>query len=295
MTVSRDFYYEVDTRGQLTLDGMVQTDPWFLDFFYRRLASTANPHYPEHPYVSRCGDEMNYLRPADTPIVYTGFDGTKLTYAHSLHSMFRPDRLGYSNEGVLYHKAPIGTWGRIVPQIAMEIARFIEPWGHIYAFNDASARRLVPLEPFNQLEEYSVIRPREDNACIACGEANPYSLQLSFLKRLADGHITTYITPDIRLQGSLGIVHGGFVSLLLDETMGKCLSAIGVRAPTASLNVSFRNPMELGQEYEVRAWMEEQRGRKNFLRGQIVSTRESSNVVADANALFITIGQKPSA
>ena len=181
MTVTRDFYYEIDARGGLTLDGIEQGDPWFLDFFFRRLAETANPHYPEHPYVSRCGDEMNYLKPEDTPIVYTAFDGAKLTYGHSLTTLFRPDRLGYTQDGVIYHKAPIGGWGRVVPQVAMDIARFVEPWGPIYAFNDAGSRRIVPLTPIDRADEFSIIRPREDNACIGCGEANPSSFQLSFL------------------------------------------------------------------------------------------------------------------
>jgi acyl-coenzyme A thioesterase PaaI-like protein len=174
----------------------------------------------------------------------------------------------------------------------MDIARFVEPWGPIFAFNDAGSRRLVPLTPIDREDEYAVIRPREDNACVGCGEANPNSLQLSFLYNETSKRVSTYVSPDIRMQGSLGIVHGGFVSLLLDETMGKCLSKSGLRAPTANLNVTFRKPMQLAETYEISAWIDEQRGRKNFLRAQIVNTSAPNEIVAEATALFITIGQK---
>ena len=288
MSSTRDYYYELDDRGVLTLDGAVQDDPWFVDFFFRRLAPTANPDYPDHPFVSRCGDEMNYLRPKDSAIVYTGYDGERLTYAHSLSVLMHPDRLAYSPDGVLYHWALVGERGRIVPQVAMELSKRIEPWGPFFAYHDTERRRVTPLTPIEQERHLTFLRPRRDNQCVGCGEANPFSLQLSFVHDRRDDHIRTYVKPDMRMQGSLGITHGGFVSLLLDETMGKCLSMKGLRAPTARLNVSFHRPMKLDEEYEVSSWIERQEGRKNFLRAT-VKRYGIEGLVAEADALFITI------
>jgi hypothetical protein len=227
MTSRRDYYYDLDVRGELSLNGVVQDDPWFIDFFFRRLAATANPDYPDHPYVSRCGDEMNYLSPADTPIVYTGFDGERLTYAHSLSVLFHPTRLSYSKDGVLYHWALVGDRGRVVPHVAMELSKNIETWGPYYAYHDRSRGRVVPILPLEHAMHLTFIRPRTDNHCIACGEANPYSFQWTFVHDRRDDIVRTYLRPDMRMQGSLGITHGGFVSLLLDEVMGKCLSMSG--------------------------------------------------------------------
>jgi acyl-coenzyme A thioesterase PaaI-like protein len=100
--------------------------------------------------------------------------------------------------------------------------------------------------------------------------------------------VRTWIRPDARLQGALGFTHGGIISLLLDETMGKTLSAIGIRAPTASLKVDFRRPMVIGQEYEVRAWIQSQQGRKQFVNAEVVSA-EDQTVIAQAEALFLQL------
>lgn len=290
----RDYYYHVDDRGTLTLDGVVQDDPGFVDFFYRRLAPTANPYYPDYPFVSRCGDELNYLRPADTPIVFTSFDGERLFYAATLSVPFYADRLSYSHEGILYYEAPVGGWGRVVPSVAVQLAASMQPWGPFFAYQRPDRLkgrlqdygRLVPVLPRN-LDHLKLLRPREANLCVGCGAANDFGLGLSFVHDTECDEVFTYVTPDMRMQGALDTTHGGFVSLLLDETMGKCLSVRSIKAPTAQLNVRFRRPMLLGVEHEIRAKVVRHTGRKHDLHGTIRSTADGS-VIAEADALFIT-------
>lgn len=286
--VTREYYYELDARGVLTLDGVVQDDPWFVDFFFRRLAATANPDYPEYPFVSRCGEEMNYLRVQDTPIVYTGYHDGRLDYAHSLSTSFAPEKLAYSAEGVLYHWAPVGDRGRLAPQVAVEISRCIEPWGPYFAYCAPDSTHLVPLTPLAELDDIQLLRPKPENHCVVCGLANPFSLRLTFLRNRTDRVVRTWVRPDQRMQGALGTTHGGFISLLLDESMGKTLSAMGIRAPTANLNVNFRRPMRLGFEYEVRAWIVSQQGRKQFVRAEVRSV-EDQLLIAEAEALFLQL------
>ncbi|MEN9282151.1 MAG: hypothetical protein RL594_1086 [Bacteroidota bacterium] len=286
--VTREYYYELDARGVLTLDGVVQDDPWFVDFFFRRLAPTANPDYPEYPYVSRCGEEMNYLRVQDTPIVYTGYHDGRLAYAHSLSTAFAPEKLAYSSDGVIYHWAPVGEWGRLVPQVAVEISRHIDPWGPFYAYRASDSSHVVPLTPLAEHDELQILRPKPENHCVGCGLANPFSLRLTFLRNRHDRIVRTWIRPDQRMEGALGTTHGGFISLLLDEAMGKTLSAMGIRAPTANLNVNFRRPMRLGREYEVRAWIVTQQGRKQFVNAEVRSV-DDQQVIAEAEALFLQL------
>ena len=291
----RDYYYELSDRGVLTLDGVVQDDPWFYDFFFRRVEPTANPEYPEYPFVCRCGDEMNYLRPADTPIVYTGFDGSRLSYGASLSTPFAPDRLLYSHDGVLYHWAPVGDVGRIVPHVATEIAQRIEPWGPYYAYVGDDGREMIPVLPRILNREISVLRPRGDNSCVGCGQANPFSLRLSFVVDHADASVSTWLRPDIRFQGAMETTHGGMISLLLDEAMGKALSAQGIKGPTAHLGVNFRRPMILGEEYCIRAWIREQQGRKKFVNADVRAWNDPDVVIANADALFIERAPTPPA
>lgn len=287
----RDYYYDLDERGTLSLDGVVQDDPWFLDFFFRRLATNANPDYPEFPYVCRCGDEMNYVRPQDTPIVFTGLQGERLMYGHSLSVHFEPEKLSYSADGVLYHVAPVGDVGRIVPHVAVEIAKNIEPWGPYFAYRPEGSVHVIPLMPRALADDLQVLRPKPENGCVGCGLANPWSLRQTFFRWRSDGVVRTWIKPDQRMQGAMGTTHGGFVSLLLDEVMGKSLSARGIKAPTAQLLVNFRKPMMLGQEYELRGWLETQQGRKQFVKAEVRLSHDPSVIIADASALFIEIKQ----
>ncbi|MEY3387123.1 MAG: hypothetical protein RIR53_1934 [Bacteroidota bacterium] len=286
--VNREYYYELDARGVLSLDGIVQDDPWFLDFFFRRLAPTANPDYPEYPFVSRCGEEMNYLRVQDTPIVYGGLRDGRLEYAHSLSTAFAPDRLSYSSDGVLYHWAPVGERGRLAPHVAVEVARNIEPWGPYYAYREPGSSFLTPLQPLAVIDDMQFLRPKPENHCVGCGQANPHSLRLTFIRSRQDKVVRTWVRPDERLQGALGTVHGGMISLLLDEAMGKTLSAAGIRAPTARLQVDFRRPMMIGREYEVRAWITSQQGRKQFVKAEVRSA-DDQTLIAEAEALFLQL------
>lgn len=283
----REYFYELTDRGVLLLDGVEQDDPWFLDFFFRRIAPSANPLYPEYPWVSRCGDEMNYVRAADTPIVFTRLHDMDLGYAAGLTVRFDAAALAYSADGVLYHNAPVAGVGRIAPSIAVELARYIEPWGPIYAFADPFTSIRTPIRPLQEAR-YEIIRPRIDNHCIGCGEANPHSFKLSFLHDKVDDRVRTWITPDARMHGSLDTVHGGFVSLLLDETMGKSLSYRRIKAPTARLTVNFRRPMRVGRPYMLVSWIDTINGRKNMLRGEVRDAVDDT-LIADADALFITI------
>ncbi|HYF01907.1 MAG TPA: PaaI family thioesterase, partial [Patescibacteria group bacterium] len=93
-----------------------------------------------------------------------------------------------------------------------------------------------------------------------------------------------------RLEGAMGWMHGGYVSLLLDEVMGKALSVQKIRAATAQLNVSFRKPVLLQKEIELRGFMDEQQGRKNFVKGEIRDA-ETGDILAEADALFISVAK----
>ncbi|MBS1562454.1 MAG: DUF4505 family protein [Bacteroidetes bacterium] len=286
--MAREFFYDITDRGDLLLDGTVQDDPEFVDFFFRRLATSANPEYAEYPFVSRCGAEWNYLRPVDTAIVFTHFFDGRLWYAASLSVPFDANKLTYSSDGVLYHGAPVGERGRLVPAVATEIARHITPLGPYYHYDDGGGRQGLVV-PTVLPDGVRILRPRPDNLCIGCGAANPHGLALTFEVNDHTQHVRTWIRPDVRLQGSLSTVHGGFVSLLLDETMGKSLSIHGIKAPTAQLQVNFRRPMLMGRDHVVDAHIVEQHGRKNFVSAEIRAVDDPEHVVAEGKALFITL------
>lgn len=101
---------------------------------------------------------------------------------------------------------------------------------------------------------------RANSSCYVCGSENPRGLHLLF-ESDQNGGMSAIWTPDPTLEGLAGIVHGGLVSTVLDESMAKAVRAIGVGALTAELKVRFRHPVSAGKQYRVEGWVEDRNRR----------------------------------
>jgi len=137
----RRYFYNVDLQGRLfleeTLPKNIATsikDDRFLDFFFRRvrpilpkeeaLLAAHNITCEEYPFVSPCGKELNFIRPAATPIVFHSFDVEKsmFMYAGSQSQAFQASNLAISKDtGRLYHRCTHleKTAGKNEPQFAL--------------------------------------------------------------------------------------------------------------------------------------------------------------------------------
>ncbi|CAB9503221.1 UPF0598 protein C8orf82 homolog [Seminavis robusta] len=128
----RRYFYNIDLQGRFfleeTLPKNIATsikDTRFLDFFFRRIRSVGTRELSimnecgiaqeEYPFVSWCGKELNFIRPAATPIVFHTHEKTNASQQHSGSSLliyagsqaqeFRVAYLAISQEsGRLYHK-----------------------------------------------------------------------------------------------------------------------------------------------------------------------------------------------
>ena len=79
--------------------------------------------------------------------------------------------------------------------------------------------------------------------CFVCGKENKKGFRLDFFYDKDDGLTKTEVIFKNYMQGYEGIIHGGFISMLLDEIMAKsCLNA-GYVAVTGRLNVKFIKPV----------------------------------------------------
>ncbi len=88
--------------------------------------------------------------------------------------------------------------------------------------------------------------------CLVCGLENRAGLRARFYE-LDDGELAGVFTPSEEHQSYPGRLHGGIVSTILDETMGRAVrltqpDAWGV---TAELTVRFRRPVPLAEEVRV--------------------------------------------
>ena len=92
------------------------------------------------------------------------------------------------------------------------------------------------------------LQPNSRN-CFICGLENPVGLQLRF-QEIAPGKIeTTYTAPD-DFQGYPGVLHGGIVATILDETSGRAFG--GTKDDprfmfTAKLEVVYRKNVPIGK------------------------------------------------
>ena len=101
------------------------------------------------------------------------------------------------------------------------------------------------------------MRLRDDKWCFACGRDNPHGLRLEFR---ADGeeYVCDFV-PQRHHQGWSGVVHGGIVATLLDETITRMLCDRGSPVVTADLHVRLKRPTPVGQPVQVRARLLERR------------------------------------
>ena len=94
------------------------------------------------------------------------------------------------------------------------------------------------------------------------------------------------------LCGHVGIVHGGMLATLMDESMGRCgLAALPSRMGyTARLTVDFRKPVKAGSYVVIKAEVVKTEGRKVWVKGRIEGLgdgKKEGDVLVEAEALFI--------
>ena len=83
--------------------------------------------------------------------------------------------------------------------------------------------------------------------CFACGEENPVGLHLHFFW-IPNG-VMAFFTPKPEHQSYNGRMHGGLITVLLDEIMGNYLfKKEGVPAYTARIDLRFRTPVQIGSD-----------------------------------------------
>lgn len=125
-----------------------------------------------------------------------------------------------------------------------------------------------------------------DHWCFACGKQNPQGLHLQFAEE-GEEYVTRF-TPEPWQQGYPGIMHGGLISTLLDEVMGRYLWQKGITAPTVELTVRFRRPVPIQESVEVRGRIVEQKGRKFEMEARLI-LHSSGEVAATAIGKFLQI------
>ena len=104
--------------------------------------------------------------------------------------------------------------------------------------------------------------------CFVCGIDNPIGLKLKFYTD-DEGRCIARFRPKPEHQGYPGQLHGGIISALLDEVMGRVLIMDDVWAMTGRLEIKFRKPVPLDQELTIVGELTKNRSRAYEARGEI--------------------------
>jgi len=141
----RNYFYHIDLQGRLFLEDVLPKNvatslksDKFLDFFWHMLRPNTLGTFEEYPFISPCGKEMNFVRPADTPIVFDRIDYSepngfpRLVYASAHSQEFDPSALVWHTETeriyhpVTKHKRLKGSMGLLRSHLGISLSeRFV--------------------------------------------------------------------------------------------------------------------------------------------------------------------------
>jgi len=105
----------------------------------------------------------------------------------------------------------------------------------------------------------------------------------------AKAKIYCLFVPTEKVQGHHGIVHGGFTATLFDNVSGALAFYVHGMNPsaTAYLNVTYKKPLKVDQEYVMVTEVKKIEGNKAFIEGTIRDKHD--NVYAKAESMFVRV------
>ncbi len=108
--------------------------------------------------------------------------------------------------------------------------------------------------------------------CFVCGRENPASLHARWTNDPEARRVRSVVTVAEEYNGYPGIVHGGVVAALLDETAGRALMLDGDFERlwvTVKLEVSYRRPTPTDVPLMVEGWVVRDDARRSLTAAEI--------------------------
>ena len=104
--------------------------------------------------------------------------------------------------------------------------------------------------------------------CFVCGRENSIGLHMHFFAD-DDGCVYADYIPREEEQGYPGVMHGGLLTTMLDELIGRTAIASDLWCMTAKLEVRFKKPVPLGAPLRLKGEITKKSGRLLEGRGEI--------------------------
>ncbi|HZC06532.1 MAG TPA: PaaI family thioesterase [Ktedonobacterales bacterium] len=145
----------------------------------------------------------------------------------------------------------------------------------------------APATPGAQIDERMLNDSSGYQACFGCGERNLNGLRLVF--RVEGDEIVAEFTPDERFQGFPGVLHGGVLATMLDETLSRAAVYAGKWMMTARLEIRYRRAAPVGQTLRISARPTQVRSRLVSARGAVRLASDPDVIFAEAEGVFMPI------
>ena len=124
--------------------------------------------------------------------------------------------------------------------------------------------------------------------CLICGQDNPLGLHAHFYE-MENGSVVALAEFRNEHQSYPNRAHGGMISALLDETIGRALWVVepDVFAVTTTLNVRFRKPVPLNEEIKCEAKMVSNNSRGFVAQAQLLD--KAGQILATAEGTYVKV------
>lgn len=126
--------------------------------------------------------------------------------------------------------------------------------------------------------------------CFVCGRENPIGLHMHFF---VDDHncVHAEFIPQEEHQGFPGVMHGGLITTMLDELIGRTAIAMNLWCMTVKLDVRFKKPVPIGEPLKLKGEIIKPSSRLIEGRGEIRLSDGSLAVQAHGTYLKIPDAQ----
>lgn len=128
-----------------------------------------------------------------------------------------------------------------------------------------------------------------DGGCFVCGKENPAGMQAVFQQDPETRSAYCELSLAETFQGWQGIVHGGMLATLLDETaVYACRNEVD-RVVTAELQVKYKQPARVGVPLRVFASI---RARKRNIFTVDAEVKQENRLIAQAEVRVFALAEK---
>jgi len=129
--------------------------------------------------------------------------------------------------------------------------------------------------------------------CFLCGRQNEFGLKITWHNDRDARQVRAAVAVPERYNGYPGIVHGGIVAAILDETAGRAILLDGNADDlmvTLKLEIKYRRPTPTGQPLTAVGWVIRQTEQRAQVAGEL--RLADGTVTAECEAILIRPSQE---